>query len=113
MPEMRSRWIFGANNSVSDEATATVSGSIGDEAHIGLDGEARRRQRAALGDHIVAVEAEAVGQHQPTLDAAGLVVEAVVIEDAMHPFAAQLRGFRRGRSARRPCAARLPDSSSG
>ena len=39
---------------------------------------------------VVAVEAEAVGQHQPALDAAFLLAVAVVIEHAMHPFAAQL-----------------------
>ena len=43
---MRSLWILGANSSVSEEATATVSGSLADEAHVGFDGEAGRGQRA-------------------------------------------------------------------
>ena len=47
-------------------------------------------KRAAPRDHIVARQAEAVGQDQPALDAAGLLAEAVVIVDAMDPFAAQL-----------------------
>ena len=41
-------------------------------------------------DDVVAVEAEAVGQHEPALDAAGVVARAVVLEHAMDPVAAQL-----------------------
>src|SRR3546814_18601394 len=61
--------------------------------HIGLHREARRRQDAGAGDHIGALEADALGQHQPALDAA-LVASlslgpAVVVLDALAPLAAQ------------------------
>jgi hypothetical protein len=46
-------------------------------------------QRAATRDHIIARQAEPVGEHQPALDAAGLVAEPVVVMDAVNPLAAQ------------------------
>ena len=61
------------------------------EAHIGFAGVARGRQRAVHALHVVAVEPQAVGQHQPALEPALLFGQhAVVIVDAMDPFAAQL-----------------------
>ena len=64
--------------------------ALAHEIDVGLDGEARGRQRALHGDHVGAVEAQRVGEHQPALDAALLAAGAVMIEHAMHPFAAQL-----------------------
>ena len=57
--------------------------------HIGLHRETRGGQGAFLGDHIGAVEAEAIGQNQPALDAAHFFAQPVVIVDARNPFAAQ------------------------
>ena len=48
---------------------------------------------------VVAVEAEAVGQLQPALDAAVAFALAVMIDEALAPFAAQRGIARRARSA--------------
>ena len=60
------------------------------EMDVGLDREFRRRQRAFLAHHVVAVEAETVGEDEPALDAALVLAEAVVVGDAMEPFAAEV-----------------------
>ena len=57
--------------------------------HIGLDGESRRRQQPAQRHHVVAVEAEPVGELEPARDAAFAVALAVVIDKAAAPFAAR------------------------
>ncbi len=64
--------------------------ALADEPDVGLHREAHRRQRSLHRHHIGPVEAEAVGQLEPPLDAARIAVEAVVIEDPPHPDASQL-----------------------
>jgi len=51
---------------------------LDDKAHVRLHGEARRRQSALHADHIVAVEAERVGEDQPALNASLLLAEEAV-----------------------------------
>src|SRR5262249_19528016 len=65
-------------------------GALGDEADIGIDGEAGGRQEPPTGGHIIAVEAEGIGQDEPPLDAALPRLVAVMIDDALAPDAAQL-----------------------
>jgi hypothetical protein len=57
---------------------------------IGVHGIACAGEQALQRDHIVAVDAQTVGQHQPALDAAGLGAVAVMVLDAAAPFAAQV-----------------------
>src|SRR6185437_8724195 len=64
--------------------------AFGDEADIGLDGKARRRQGARHGGDIGAIEAETVGQGKPAGDAATTRRVAGVIDEALAPDAAQL-----------------------
>ena len=63
---------------------------LDDEAHVGFDGEDGGGQGAPPRHHVLAVEAEAVGQHEPALDAAGVLAKAVVLEHAVDPVAPQL-----------------------
>jgi len=49
------------------------------EGDVGFHGKLGRRQRPLHGNDVVAVEAEAVGQHQPALDAAFLLAVSVMI----------------------------------
>jgi hypothetical protein len=71
---------------------------VSDEVHVGVDRKAQRRDHVAAVEHLVAREAHRGGQSQPGLDAAfvaqhglaGLHLEAVVIEDALHPAATHL-----------------------
>ena len=86
---MRSRWIDGREELGQRRRDGDDERLLDDEAHIGFDREFRRGQGAAARGHVVAREAERVGQHQPALDAAGFFAEAVVIVDAVNPFAAQ------------------------
>ena len=72
------------------DATASTQRLLAHEMDIGLDREFRRRQRAFLAHDVVAVEPEAVGQDQPALDAALVLAVAVVVGDAVEPFAAEL-----------------------
>ena len=87
---MRSRWIAGANSSVKRRGDGLHQRAFAHERHVGLHGKARGRQRPAHGSDVLAVEPEGVGEHQPALDAAFLAAGAIVVENAMHPFAAQL-----------------------
>jgi hypothetical protein len=45
----------------------------------------------ALVDDLLAAQADGLAEAQPGLDAAGVVAVAVVVEDALDPFAAHLR----------------------
>ena len=80
----------GANSSVSEEATATTSGCSTHEADIGFEEMPRRRQGAAHRDDIVAIEPEPVGEHEPAFDPALFLAKAVMVMNAMDPFAPQL-----------------------
>ena len=86
MPEMRSSCRFGANSSVSEEAIASSGRLVAAEMHIGFHRKARRRQDAFGRFHIGAVEAEALGQLQPALDAAFGAEIAVMVLDPVPPF---------------------------
>ena len=111
---MRSLWIFGAKSSVSDEATAIVRRLFADERDVGFDREDRGRQRPTARHDILAIEPQAVGQNEPAFDAARLVGgQAVMIEKAMGPFAAQFAVMHAADRGLRPCAAPPIDSSSG
>src|SRR3546814_15648063 len=67
--------------------------ALAHEMHIGLHREARRRQDAGAGDHIGALEADALGQQQPAPDAALVASHslgaAVVARDGLATLAAE------------------------
>ena len=87
---MRSLWIFGSEQLGQRGRDGDRDRLLAHEGDVGFDGETRGRQGAAHGDDVIAVEAEAVRQDEPALDAAHLLAVAVMIEQAVRPLAAQL-----------------------
>src|SRR5580700_8913521 len=55
--------------------------------HVGLDGKAGSRQDAAGGGHVIAVEAEPIGQPKPASDAALAFPLTIMVDEPMAPFA--------------------------
>src|SRR6185369_10531625 len=66
-------------------------GALGHESDIGIHGEAGAGEETLARGDIVAVEAQGIGQDEPTLDAAFPGLVAVMIDDALAPDAPQLR----------------------
>ncbi len=93
---MRSRWIDGREQLGQRGGHRLQQRALAHEVDVGFHREARARQRTLPGDDVGAIEAQRVGQHQPALDAALLAAVAVVVEQAMHPLAAQLAVVRAG-----------------
>src|SRR4051812_20256018 len=65
--------------------------AIAHEMHIGVDREARAGEDAAGRGHLVAGQAERVGEREPARDAALALARAVVIDEALAPGPAQRR----------------------
>ena len=55
----------GAKNSVSDEATASTQRALAHQRHVAVAGEAHARQHAPAARHLLAVEADRLGEPQP------------------------------------------------
>jgi hypothetical protein len=60
------------------------------EVDVGVDGVAHRGQDPALRHEVVARDAEGLPEPQPRLDAARPFAGAVVVDDALDPFAPDL-----------------------
>ena len=105
--------MVGENSSVSDEAMASSSERSRTKCDVGVDGEAGGGQNAGGALDVVAVEADALGQLQPALDAARALGRAVVVDQPPAPFAAQFAGRQAGRSGSRPSPGSGSGNSSG
>ena len=87
--------ICGENISVRRRSHRLQQRSVADEIDISVDRKAGRRQETCGRDHVIAIEAETVGQPEPAGDPAVLVV-AVVIDNPLAPLAAYRRGRQPG-----------------
>ena len=67
--------------------------------HIGVDGEAGAGQQTLGGFDVGGIEANTLGQAQPTRNAAFAGGVAVMIEQARAPFATQCGGWQAGQQA--------------
>src|SRR5690606_22970219 len=70
-----------------------LPGRAAGEVDVSVHGEAHARQHQLLGQHLLALQAYRLGQAQPGFDAARLARRsdarpAVMVEDALNPFAA-------------------------